>query len=142
MREVVESEGLRRVSEVTALTRAGGGCFSCWPEIEAILNGSPGGVVPGDDPERREKFEKLVQALLEHELGPLLLQNGVRATLLDVEETRVLVQFEGTWEGAPPCSFEALRHYFSGQLSLVAGRNVELCEGDLGRDEETGLPTL
>jgi len=29
--------GLKTVEEVTRYTRAGGGCHTCWPEIEGIL---------------------------------------------------------------------------------------------------------
>lgn len=143
VREAVKSKELRRVSEVTECTGAGGGCFSCWPEIETILRGDSGApALEEGDPESRRRFRKLVEELLERELDPLFSLNGIRATILDVEEARILVQFEGSWTGKPPDSFEVLRAHFREMASRIAGREVDLCEGRIGRDEETGLPTL
>ena len=143
VRDAVASEGLRSVSEVTACTRAGGGCFSCWPEIEAILQGgSESRLVSEMDPGKRESFQKEVQDLLDEEFSRLFALNQIRVTLLDVEESRVLFQFNGPWEGTPPVSFKVIRDSMEQRISALAGRRVQIWEGHLGLDEESGLPTL
>jgi NifU-like protein len=35
--QAIRALGLKTVEEVTRYTRAGGGCQTCWPEIEEIL---------------------------------------------------------------------------------------------------------
>ncbi len=37
VRRTIEIHRCRRVEDVTALCRAGGGCRTCWPEIEELL---------------------------------------------------------------------------------------------------------
>ncbi len=141
--DAVESEGLSQVSEVIACTRAGGGCFSCWPEIEAILGtGSTTTVEEIWGPGPQEKLQKRIQEFLDSEFSRLFTLNGIRATLLDVERERVLIQFDGPWEGTPPFSFEAIRNFLRERVSVFLGRKIEICEGFLGLDEDSGLPTL
>jgi len=36
--------GLKTIEEITHHTRAGGGCHTCWPELEAILERCARGV--------------------------------------------------------------------------------------------------
>ncbi|MDP6957874.1 MAG: (2Fe-2S)-binding protein [Planctomycetota bacterium] len=143
VRDAVASEGLRSVSEVTACTRAGGGCFSCWPEIEAILKGgSESPLMSEMDPASREIFQKEVQELLDKEFSRLFALNQVRVTLLDVEERGVLLQCNGPWKGKTPLSFEVIRDFLEQRVSALAGRRIKIWEGHVGLDEESGLPTL
>jgi NifU-like protein len=51
IRKAIAEHQLKQVEEVTALTRAGGGCSSCWDDIQAILNEVWGKPLPRDVPD-------------------------------------------------------------------------------------------
>jgi len=86
IRRVAIENHLTTVEEITNYTKAGGGCGSCIPAIEAILN-----------PRKMTNLQKiaLIQNVIEKEIRPRLQADGGDLELIDVEGNRVTVSLRG-----------------------------------------------
>ena len=132
IRRAIADHSLRQVEEVTAATRAGGGCSSCWDEIQAILDGiwgkPPGRDVPdASGLSTAQKRARIVAALGEG-LESLFGRNGLQIQLVDVSGDRVLVRFSGDAVGTPAASFLALKKYLVRSMSDAVGHRMTLVE--------------
>src|SRR5579862_8426281 len=115
IRKAIAEHQLKQVEEVTAVTRAGGGCSSCWDDIQVILNGIWGKPLPRDVPDESglssaQKRARIVKAL-ETEVFPLFDLNQLQMQLVDVVGDRVLARFSGNGVGTTAGSFLALKRY-------------------------------
>jgi len=132
IRRAIDEHHLRQVEEVTACTRAGGGCSSCWDEIQAILSSVHGTPLPRDVPDASglssaQKRALIVKALDEHVL-PLFDANRLQLQLVDVAGDRVLVRFHGDRVGTPAPSYLALKRFLVQKLSDACGQKMNLVE--------------
>lgn len=132
IRRAVEKHGLHQVEEVTACTRAGGGCSSCYDDIQQILCEIRGKPLPPNVPDASglssAQKRAAVARLLDEELGSLLDLNGLQAQLVEVGGDRVLVRFTGDRVGTPAASFLALKHYLVRRMSEACGQKMNLVE--------------
>src|SRR5579859_2158557 len=115
IRKAIAEHQLKQVEEVTAVTRAGGGCSSCWDDIQVILSEIWGKPLPRDVPDESglssaQKRARIVKAL-ETEVYPLLDLNSVQMQLVDVTADRMLARFSGKGVGTTSASFLALKRY-------------------------------
>jgi NifU-like protein len=132
IRSAIREHDLRHVEEVTAVTRAGGGCSSCWDEIQGILDAAhgkpPGRHVPdGTGLSDAQKRARIVQ-LLDGELRPAFAMNGIDVALSDVAGDRVLVRFTGDAVGTTSAGFLALKRWMVDKMTALIGRKMNLVE--------------
>jgi NifU-like protein len=132
IRKAIAEHELKQVEEVTAVTRAGGGCSSCWDDIQAILSGVWGKPLPRDVPDESglssaQKRSRIVQAL-EAEVFPLLDLNRIQMQLVDVMGDRVLARFTGNGVGTTAASFLALKRHVVQKMTEACGVKMNLVE--------------
>jgi|SRR5436190_511170 len=132
IRKAIADRQLRQVEEVTALTRAGGGCSSCWDDIQSILNDVWGKPLPRDVPDSSglssAQKRALIVKTLERDVFPLFDANGLQMQLVDVNGDRVLARFFGKGVGTQNASFLALKRYVVMKMSDVCGVKMNLVE--------------
>ncbi len=134
IRRAIAEHRLRQVEEVTALTRAAGGCGSCWDDVQRILDETWGGPRPPEapgvpDPSGRLKKD-LIEGLIRQELRPLLERNGLDVQLLDVSGDRVRVRFRGDRVGGTAASYLAVKRHLVRRMSEACGQKMRLMETD------------
>ncbi|HUI45504.1 MAG TPA: Fe-S cluster assembly protein NifU [Nitrospirota bacterium] len=106
IRKVALENRLTTVEEVTNFTKAGGGCGSCVPDIEAILKdlwSSPIIQKMPQAPKSMTNLRKiaLIQEVLEEEIRPRLQADGGDIELKDIVGNRVIVSFRALCVGCP-----------------------------------------
>ena len=104
IRQVIKENRLHTVEDVTNYTKAGGGCGSCIPDIEKILDDVWGEQPPDVSAKPKRKLTNIqkiamIQETIEREIRPLLEADGGDIELIDVEGDKVLVSFRGTCTG-------------------------------------------
>lgn len=132
IRRAVAEYDLRHVEEVTAVTRAGGGCSSCWDDIQALLDAIHGRAPARDVPdaggltaaERRSRVMKAV----EDDVQPILDLNGLQLQVADVGPDRVLARFYGDAVGTTAASYLAIKRHAVDRMSAACGRKMNLVE--------------
>ena len=106
----VREHKLTTIEQVTNYCKAGGGCQSCHPQIQAII----------DEIWHKEKEKeiikkaqkpvkkltniqkmKLVQETIERDIRPALLADGGDIELIDIDGDRVMVSFRGSCSACP-----------------------------------------
>ncbi|MFO0754482.1 MAG: Fe-S cluster assembly protein NifU [Thermodesulfovibrionales bacterium] len=127
LRKVIIENHLTTVADVTNYTKAGGGCGSCIPDIEAILREiwslKPVAEMPRE-PKKLTNIQKiaLIQDVLEKEIRPRLQADGGDVELLDVEGNTVIVALRAMCVACPMGGVtvkgieEKLRELVSGDL--------------------------
>lgn len=98
IRKVAIENHLTTVEEITNYTKAGGGCGSCIPDIEAILKDIWSvKAVPERPlvPKKLTNLQKiaLIQDVIEKEIRPHLQADGGDVELIDVEGNKVIIAF-------------------------------------------------
>jgi len=96
MRKVAMENHLTTVEEITNYTKAGGGCGSCIPEIEAVLKDIWSMKAPPEKIHRPKKLTNLqkialIQEVIEKEIRPRLQSDGGDIELIDVDGKRVII---------------------------------------------------
>lgn len=132
IRKAIAEHQLKQVEEVTAVTRAGGGCSSCWDDIQAILSGVWGKPLPRDVPDETglssaQKRALIVKAL-DADVHPLLDLNRMQMQLVDVAGDRVTARFTGNGVGTTAASFLALKRYVVQKMTEAVGHKMSLVE--------------
>ncbi|MBI3858416.1 MAG: (2Fe-2S)-binding protein [Planctomycetes bacterium] len=132
IRKAIADHRLRQVEEITAVTHAGGGCSSCWDDLQAILNEVWGKPLPRDVPDSSglssaQKRALIVKAL-EADVFPLFDLNGLQMQLVDVAGDRVLARFFGRSVGTSAASFLALKRYLVQRMAEACGQKMVLVE--------------
>jgi len=133
----VKENNLHTVEQVTHYTKAGGGCESCHPKIEAIIDKvwgekekKPVLVKPAKG-EKLTNIQKmrLIEETLEREIKPALRQDGGDLELIDIEGSTVIVALRGTCSFCPSADF-TLKQYVEAKLKefVTADINVEVRE--------------
>jgi NifU-like protein len=106
IRKVAIENHLTTVEDVTNFTKAGGGCGSCIPAIEAILKDlwSSGAMQEAPRvPKRMTNLQKiaLIREVLEQEIRPRLQADGGDIELRDIVGNRVIVSLRAMCVGCP-----------------------------------------
>jgi len=127
----VRENNLHTVEQVTHYTKAGGGCESCHPKIEAIID-----KVWGErekkpvlaKPAKGEKLTniqrmRLIEETLDREIKPALRQDGGDLELIDIEGTKVLVALRGTCSFCPSADF-TLKQYVEAKLREFVAEDI------------------
>jgi NifU-like protein len=132
IRKAIAEHKLQQVEEVTAVTHAGGGCSSCWDDIQAILSGIWGKPLPRDVPDgtglSSAQKRALIVKILDADVHPLLDLNRVQMQLVDVAGDRVLARFTGNGVGTTAASFLSLKRYVVQKLTEACGHKMNLVE--------------
>jgi NifU-like protein len=132
IRKAIADHRLRQVEEVTAVTRAGGGCSSCWDDIQQILSEILGKPLPRDvaDASGLSSAQKrdLIVKTLEKDVYPLFDLNRLQMQLVDVCGDRALARFHGAGVGTAAPSFLALKLHLVRQMSDACGQKMNLIE--------------
>jgi len=120
--EIARLNGLTTVEQVTHYTKAGGGCMSCHPQIEEILNriqaeGPKAKPAPAASGKRLTNLQKikLIEETLEREIKPSLKADGGDIELVDIDGNRVIVGLRGTCSSCPASEF-TLKNYVESKL--------------------------
>ena len=132
---VARENHLTTREEVTHYTKAGGGCESCHPKIEAIL-----AKIGGEDekkpapprPSVQRKMTnlqkiKLVQEALEREIIPPMRADGGDLELIDIDGNMVYVALRGTCSFCPSSEF-TLKKYVEAKLRELVSPDLVLKE--------------
>jgi NifU-like protein len=96
IRKVAIENHLTTVEDITNYTKAGGGCGSCIPTIEAILKDiwfvKPVSEKPAT-PKKLTNLQKiaLIQDIIEKEIRPRLQADGGDLELIDIEDNKVII---------------------------------------------------
>lgn len=132
IRRAVAEHDLRQVEEVTAVTRAGGGCSSCWDDIQALLDAIHGRALPRSVPDASglssAQKRARVEAVLTDGLEAVLGRNGVQVQLVDVAGDRILARFFGDRVGGTDASWLALKRHVVDRASAACGQKMNLVE--------------
>ena len=132
IRRAIDEHQLHQVEEVTACTKAGGGCSSCWDDIQAILSEIRGKPLPRNVPDgsglSSAQKRALIVKTIEENVQILMDQNRVQMQLVDVAGDRVLVRFFGEAVGTTAASFLALKRYLVQKMSEACGHKMNLVE--------------
>ncbi|MBF0505357.1 MAG: Fe-S cluster assembly protein NifU [Nitrospirae bacterium] len=106
LRKVIKENRLTTLEDVTNYTKAGGGCGTCIPDIEAILRDiwalKPVPLRPAE-PRKLTNLQKiaLVQDVIETEIRPRLQADNGDIELIDVDGAKVIVALRAMCTGCP-----------------------------------------
>ncbi len=104
IRRAIRENNIHTVEDVTNFTKAGGGCESCIPEIENILQEIWAEKKIKEPPEPKKKLTNIqkiamIQEVIQKEIRPLLQADGGDLELVDVDRNRVIVSLRGMCTG-------------------------------------------
>jgi NifU-like protein len=140
IKRVALENNLHTVEEVTNYTKAGGGCGSCIPQIEDLLNeiwaGEKAEVIketkpPAPAKKKLTNIEKinLIQETIEHEIRPSLRKDGGDIDLIDVDGNKVIVALRGACSECRAAEFTLkalvegkLKEFVTDELEVVVGQ--------------------
>ncbi len=105
IRRVAIENHLMTVEEISDFTKAGGGCGTCIPDIEAILK-DIWALKEVPKPKEHKKLTNLqkialIQDVLEREIRPKLQADGGDLELLDVEGSKVIIALRAMCVSCP-----------------------------------------
>lgn len=106
IRRVAIENRLTTVEDITNYTKAGGGCGSCIPDIEAILKDICSIKAVPEAPRIGKKLTNLqkialIQDILEKEIRPRLQADGGDLELIDIDGNKVIVALRAMCVGCP-----------------------------------------
>lgn len=133
---IVRENGLSTIEQVTHYTKAGGGCRTCHPEIQKILDAVNGtrkteadekrGPAPGRRLTNIQKV-KLVEETLEKHIRPALKRDGGDIDLIDIDGNKVYVGFRGLCSFCPSSEY-TLKNYVEKTLREFVTPEIEVEE--------------
>jgi NifU-like protein len=130
----VRENDLKTVEQVTYYTKAGGGCGSCHPKIEAILERVRKEMEKEAPPVKPMKKKltniqkvKLIEETLGREIIPALKADGGDLELIDVEGNKVYVALRGKCSFCPS-SDVTLKQYVESKLREFVTDEIEVEE--------------
>lgn len=106
---VIRENSLTTVEDITAYTKAGGGCGRCLPNLEEILmrvtheNVVSPAKTSGSVPKKLTFLQKarLIEEVIQNEIAPALMQDGGDIELVDINGDEVLVTLKGACATCP-----------------------------------------
>jgi len=133
--KVARQNNLTTIEQVTHYTKAGGGCGTCHPKIQEILDRlgrEERPEMPADKERGRRRLTnlqkiKLIEETVEGIIKPALRRDGGDLELIDIEGNKVLVGLRGTCSSCPASGF-TLKHYVEGKLREYVSPEIEVEE--------------
>ena len=108
---VIRENSLTTVEDITAYTKAGGGCGRCIPELEKILErilkgetAAQAGNLPEEAEPKKMTFlqkARLIEDAIQQEIAPALMRDGGDIELVDINGDEVLVTLKGACASCP-----------------------------------------
>jgi len=130
MTKAIVENDLRTVEQVRNYTKAGAGCGSCVPDIEALLESLAAAKPSPDKAQRKmtivEKL-RLIQETLDREVRPLLQKDGGDLELIDVAGRTVVVSFRGACSRCQVAEF-TMRDVVQAKLREFVSNDIEVKE--------------
>jgi NifU-like protein len=131
----IRENNLTTVDQVKNYTKAGGGCETCHPQIEKLIElaqgEKPEAAAPAKAPARKKLTNiqkiKLIEEILEKEIKPALRADGGDIDLIDVDGDRVLVALRGTCASCPASGF-TLPNYVEAKLKEFVSDDLSVTE--------------
>ncbi len=132
---VIRENALTTVADITAYTKAGGGCGRCVPELEKILARVARGEVPASEAPAREAPKKLtflqkarlIEDAIKSEIAPALMRDGGDIELVDINGNEVQVTLKGAC-AACPSSKRTLADFVTGKLRELVDESITVKE--------------
>ena len=126
---VIRENDLRTAEQVTNYCKAGGGCGSCIPDIEKIIEtvreamkqAAP--VRTARRPLTNLERIDLIRETINREVRPLLRQDGGDIELIDVDGVRVIISFRGICAGCKVAEF-TMRDVVQAKLREFVADNI------------------
>ena len=145
IRRAVREGRLETIEDITNFTKAGGGCQTCHPDLEEIIEEEMGKAVatPAAEepsaPKRLTNIQKMmmVQETIDREIRPALRQDGGDIELIDIEGNKVMVALRGQCVECPASNI-TLKHAVESKLREFVAADLEVEEV---RERVGGLPT-
>ncbi len=130
---VVRENYLTSVADVTHYTKAGGGCETCHPKIEAIIAKVLGETtkqpIPPKPPKKQKLSNiqrmKLIEETIEREIRPSLRTDGGDIDLIDIEGNKVIVTLRGACTACPSSDF-TLKGLVQAKLREFVADDIEV----------------
>jgi len=134
---VIRENHLTTVEDITAYTKAGGGCGRCIPDLEKILER----VLKGEEAAaKKEPTEakapkkmtflqkaKLIEEVIQHEIAPALMHDGGDIELVDIDGNEVLVTLKGACATCP-ASKRTLADFVTEKLRELVSEDITVKE--------------
>jgi NifU-like protein len=131
----IKENGLTTVEQVKNYTKAGGGCETCHPKIEALIafaQGEQKQEAPIEVPPAKKKLTniqkmKLVEDTLEREIRPALKADGGDIDLIDIDGNQVFVALRGMCTACPSSGY-TLEKYVEAKLREFVSEEIIVVE--------------
>jgi NifU-like protein len=135
IRRAIRENHLETIEDITNFTKAGGGCQTCHPDLEEILEEEMGTAVaaPAEEapaePRRLTNIQRMlmIQETIDREIRPALRQDGGDIELIDIEGNRVLVALRGHCVECPASKI-TLKHAVESKLREFVAEDLEVEE--------------
>ncbi len=132
IRREIKENNLKTVEDVTNFTKAGGGCGSCMPDIEKILEeeikAETEEVATTDDkPLTNIKRMQLVETTIADIIRPTLQKDGGDIELVDIDGKKVYVSLRGSCAGCVSANV-TLKNLVEEKLREFVEKDMEVIE--------------
>lgn len=142
IRRTIRERRLQDIPSLTACTNAGGGCQSCWPDLQILLDDARGArpaVATHPQPGSDARSRTLLLNLLHDELRPLFELNRIEIHLVGVDGPRALIRFRGPGVGTAAPSFLAIKRFLVQAMVAVCRFPMMLVEVNVLEDHGTRM---
>lgn len=133
IRRVVKENNLETLEQVTAYTKAGGGCGQCHEEIQKILDEikglkRPPAKTPGKQlPLTNLQIMHMVERLIDDRIRRALKQDGGDLELVDVDHNKVYIRLKGACATCPS-SHTTMRQFIEKELQKEISADIQVEE--------------
>ncbi len=139
IKRAVHENHLTTLEDVTAFTKAGGGCAKCHERIQGILDQELGVAAPApasaaaDAPAPKPRLTNmqrmaLIEKVIEEDVRPMLAADGGDIELVDIDRTTVFVKLRGRCTSCPSSGI-TLRHGVEATLRDKVDPDIQVKEG-------------
>ena len=132
IRREIKENNLKTLEDVTNYTKAGGGCGSCIPDIEKILEeeleaGSKEPVKEESKPLTNIKRMQLVEKIIADIIRPTLQKDGGDIELVDIDGKKIIVSLRGSCAGCVSANV-TLKNLVEEKLREFVEKDIEVIE--------------
>ncbi len=132
IRREIKENNLKTVEDITNFTKAGGGCGSCIPDIEKILEEEIKAeteevAVTDDKPLTNIKRMQLVESTIADVIRPTLQKDGGDIELVDIDGKKVYVSLRGSCAGCVSANV-TLKNLVEEKLREFVEKDMEVIE--------------
>lgn len=132
IREEIRANKLKTVEDVTNYTKAGGGCGSCIPDIQKILDEELNTVEKEENKDAKKPLTniqrmQLVEKTIKNEIRPRLQDDGGDIELIDIDGKKVFVSLRGKCAGCVSANV-TLKNLVEDKLREFVETGIEVIE--------------